>query len=162
MTTDNLNRYRVSTKFIWHKFIAFVIIFVIVFNLIRDISNDAFSQKSIIGLILPTLAVIGIFYFVSNKKRIDYDYIKQILYIVDIRKQTEVEIPVENIDKILFSSIGRSYVITYRDFHNQSQKVRLYPIPFDKSIDTIITDVKLKNPDLVTRKWSFGLNEFFD
>lgn len=108
----------------------------------------------------------GILYFVCTRKRIDYDDINQIVFVVDEKRQTETNIPVEKIDKVLYSSIGgsgnKSYVIIYRDFHNQRQKVRLFPIPFDNSIDTIITDIKLKNPDLVTRNWSIGWNELLD
>jgi hypothetical protein len=104
---------------------------------------------------------------VITRKRIDYDDIKEILYLVDLKRQTETEIPVEHIDKILYSTIGTaqpfgSYVIIYRDYQNQKQKFRLFPIPFDNSIDIIKTDAKAKNPNLITRNWSIGLNELFD
>jgi len=133
---------------------------------IRDIRNETITEKSIAVLTLGTLVLTGILYFVGTRKRIDYDDIKQILYVVDIKKQTEIEISVEKIDEILYSDIGfgsgnYSYVIYYRDVYNQKQKVRLFPIPFDNSIDTIIIDTKLRNPDLVTRKWSIWWNEFF-
>ena len=108
----------------------------------------------------------GIFYFVSTMKRIDYDDIKQTLYIVNTKAQTEIEVPVEKIDKIYLSAFGgrgnSSYVIVYRDFHNQQQKVRLFPIPFDNSIKTIKIDTELKNPNVVIRNWTFGWNEFFE
>ena len=163
MTAENPNRYRISTNFTLAKVFVCVGLFSIVFNLIREIRNDTLSQKSVTGLVLGTVGLTGLLFFVSTRKRIDYDDIKQALYVVDTKRQTEIEIPIEKIDKILYSSIGglgnRSYVIIYRDFHNQSQKVRLFPIPFDNSIDTIITDTKLKNPDLVTRNWSIGWNE---
>ena len=167
MTVDSPNRYRVSTKFIIVKVVACIGLFSIIFNLFRNTSHDTFNQKSIIGLTLGTIAFTGILYFVSTRKRIDYDDIKQTLYVVDTKRQTEIEIPVEKIDKILYSAIGfgrgnYSYVIVYKDFHNQKQKVRLFPIPFDNSIKTIITDTELKNPGLVTRNWSIGWNEFFD
>jgi hypothetical protein len=145
---------------------VFIGLFSIVFSTIREIGNDTFSQKSITGLSLGTIVLTGLLVFVYTRKRIDYDDIKQILYVVDTKRQTEIEIPVEKIDKILYSAIGgrgnKSYVIVYRDFHNQRQKVRLFPIPFDNSIDTIITDTKLQNPNLVTRNWSIGWNELFD
>lgn len=132
----------------------------------REIRNDTINQKSITGLTLGTVALTAIFYFVNTRKRIDYDDIKLVLYVVDTERQTEIEIPVEKIDKILYSAIGgrgnKSYVIIYRDIYNQKQKVRLFPIPFDNSIETIITDAKLKNPDLVTRNCSIGWNELGD
>ncbi len=167
MTTDNPNRFRVSTKFTIVKIFVFVGLFAIILNLIKEIQNNSLNQKSITGLSLGTLALTGLLYFVSTRKRIDYDDIKQTLYVVDTKNQTEIEIPVEKIDKILFSSVGfgrgnYSYIIIYRDFHNQKQKVRLFPILFDNSIDTIKTDTKLKNPNLVTRNWSIGWNELFD
>lgn len=166
MIADNSNRYRVSTKFTILKIGLFVGLFSIIFNLIRDFRNDTFTSKSITGLTLGGIALTAIYYFVSTRKRIDYDDIKQTLYIVDTKKQTETEILVEQIDKVFYSAIGgrgqNSYIIVYYNFHNQKHKLRLFPIPFDNSIDTIITDAKFKNPDLVTRRWSFGWNEFFD
>jgi anionic cell wall polymer biosynthesis LytR-Cps2A-Psr (LCP) family protein len=133
---------------------------------VREICNDTINQKSITGLTLGAVALTAVFYFVSTRKRVDYDDIKQVLYIVDTKKQTEIEVPVEKVDKILYSAIGgrgnNSYVIVYRDIYNQRQKVRLFSIPFDNSVDTIITDAKLKNPDLVTRNWSIGWNELSD
>jgi hypothetical protein len=164
--TESPNRFRISTKFTIVKIFVFVGIFSIFFNVIRDIRNETFTEKSIAVLTLGTLVLTGILYFVGTRKRIDYDDIKQILYVVDIKKQTEIEISVEKIDEILYSDIGfgsgnYSYVIYYRDVYNQKQKVRLFPIPFDNSIDTIIIDTKLRNPDLVTRKWSIWWNEFF-
>ncbi len=167
LTIDNSNRHRISTKFTVIKIVLLFGLFSIAYNLIKDIRNDTCTQNSIAGLTLGTIAVTGLLYFVSTRKRIDYDDIKQTLYVVDTKRHTEIEIPVEKIDKILFSSIGigkgyYSYVIIYKDFHNQKQKVRLYTIPFDNSIDTIKMDAKLKNPNLVTRNWSVGLNEFFE
>jgi hypothetical protein len=166
VTTDNSNRFRISTKFTLVKVFVFIGLFSIVINLIREMRSANFNEKSITGLTLGTIALTAIFYFVSTRKRIDYDDIKQTLYVVDTKKDTEIEVPVENIDKILYSSFGGrgtgSYVIVYRDFHNQQQRVRLFPIPFDNTIDTIKTDAKLKNPDLVTRNWSVGWNELFD
>lgn len=166
MTTDNVNRYRISANFIFVKIFVFIGFFSVVFNLIRDMYNETFTQTSIAGLTLTTIALIGIFYFVITSKRIDYDDIKQILYVVDLKKHIEIEIPVEHIDKILYSVVGSrpfgSYVIIYRDLQNQEQKLRLFPILFDNSINTIKTDAKAKNPNLVTRNWSIGWNELFD
>jgi len=160
VTVDNSNRHRISTNFRVVKLLLVVGLFLMPFNLIINFNNGAFTSKSIIGLTLGTLVLTGIFYYVNTRKRIDYDDIKQILYIVDIKKKTETEIPVEKIDKILYSAIGgrgqKSYIIAYRDFHNQKKEVRLFPILFDNSIETIIIDTKLKNPALITRRWSFG------
>ena len=166
MTNYNSNRYRVSTKFTILKVFVFVGFISIVLNLVRDFRNDTFNTKSITGLTLSTIALVGIYYYVSTRKQIEYDNIKQTLYIVDTKTQTEIEVPVENIDKIYLSAFGgrgnSSYVIVYRDFHSKQQKVRLFPILFDNSIKTIKTDAELKNPNVVIRNWTFGLNELFD
>ncbi len=166
VTTDNQNRYSVSTKFTILKTAIITGLFSIVFNLVRDFRNDTFTSKSIAGLTLGGIALTGILYYISTRKRIDYDDIKQALYIVDTKAQTEIEVPVENIDKIYLSALGRrgnaSYVIVYRDFHNQQQKVRLFPILFDNSINTIKTDTMLKNPNVIIKKWTFSWNELFD
>ncbi len=157
MTIENPNRFRVSTKFTSIKVFVVVGLFSIVFNLIRELRNDNINQKSVIGLSLGIIALTAIFYFVSTRKRIDYDDIKQALYVVDKKNQSEIEIPVERIDKILYSSFvgggNKSYLIVYTDVDGERKKLTLFPIPFDNSMETIIMDAKLKNPDLVTRNW---------
>jgi hypothetical protein len=167
MQTDNPNRYSVSSKFTLIKIFVLVGFLSIAFNLVSEFRNDTLDQKSITGLVLGTVAMAGVFYFVSTRKRIDYDDIKQAVYIVDTKQNTEIEIPVEKIDKILYSGIGfgngtYSYLIVYKDSLNRQQKVRLFSNSSDHSIQTIIADAKLKNPNLVTRNWSFGWNELFD
>lgn len=166
MTENNQNRYRVSTKFTLLKVGLLIGLLSIIINLVREVRSDTFNQKAIIGLTLGTIALTGIFYFISTRKRIDYDDIKLTLYIVDTKTETEIEVPVEKIDKIYLSAFGgrgnSSYVIVYRDFHNQQQKVRLFPILFDNSIKTIKTDTELKNPNVIIRNWTFGWNELFE
>ncbi len=90
---------------------------------------------------------------------IEYDDIQHILYVLDSKGTLIFEVPVEKIDKILFSSmgfdkLGSYYLIVFRDFHDQKQRVRFFTIPLRKDINTIIIDTKLKNPNLVTRNWS--------
>lgn len=83
----------------------------------------------------------------------------------DRNGQPKTEIPVENISSFLYSTLsisGHSYVIIYKDSQYQTQKVRLYPILFSNDINTIIADTKLKNPDVIIRRWTFGWNELFD
>jgi hypothetical protein len=166
VTANNQNRYRVSTKFTLLKVGLLIGLLSIIINFVREIRSETFNQKSIIGLTLGTIALTGIFYFINTRKRIDYDDIKQTLHIVDPKTQTEIEVPVEKIDKIYLSAFGgrgnSSYVIVYRDFHNQQQKVRLFPILFDNSIKTIKTDTELKNPNVIIRNWKFGWNEVFE
>jgi hypothetical protein len=113
---------------------------------------------------VETVIILALLYFIQTRKQIDYDDIKQVLYLVDVRKQVEIEVPVERIDKILYSEIGirgkGSYIIVYRDFHNQTKKIRLFPILFDNSIDTIENDTKLKNPEVTTKNWDLSLFNF--
>ena len=164
--TNNQNRYRVSTKFTLLKVGLLIVLLSIIINFVREIRSDTFNQKAIIGLTLGTIALTGIFYFISTRKRIDYDDNKQTLCIVDTKTQTEIEVPVENIDEIYLSAFGGRgnsfYVIVYRDFHHQQQKVRLFPIFFDDSIKTIKVDTELKNQNVVIRNWTFGWNELFE
>ena len=166
MTTNNPNRFRISSNFIVIRIIIGFGIIGLLFDLIPDIVTGTSNPMSIWTRVFGILPLLGILYYFSTRKRIDYDDINQILYIVDIKNQLETSIPVENIDKILYSSIGGisgySYLIIYRDFQNQKQNVRLFPIPYDRTIETIKMDAKLKNPNLVTRNWSVGWNELFD
>ena len=160
MTLTKPNRYRVSSKFPVIKFIIGVLILSIIISIIKHISDNTITSKVILGLTVETALILALLYFIRKWKQIDYDDIKQVLYVVDLKKQMEIEVPVERIDKILYSEIGirgkGSYIIVYRDFHNQTNKVRLFPVLFDNTIDTIITDAKLKNPEVITSSWSFG------
>lgn len=166
MNSINPNRYRVSSNFLLPKIFFAFLMLVALIQVIMKIGESSLTPELFIELIF----VIGIFasllYYVFTRKRIDYDDILHILYVVYMKKETEEEIPVEKIDKILYSFIGSkmsgSYIIVYRDFQNQKKKIRLHPIPFEKHIGTIKTDARLKNPNLVTRDFSFGWNELFD
>ena len=166
MTGDNYNRYRISTNFLVLKIGIFILFFSVVFSLVKEARNETINYIYMAGLAIAGLSLAGIFYYISTRKRIDYDDIKQKLYIVDEKMQTEIEVPVENIDKILISAFGpggdTSYVIVYRDFNNQQNKIRLYPIFHDNSIKTIKSDTKHKNPNVIIRNWSIGWNEFFE
>lgn len=166
MTGDNNNRYRISTNFLVLKIGILILLFSVVFFLVKEARNETINYISMAGLAIAGLSLAGIFYYISTRKRIDYDDIKQKLYIVDEKMQTEIEVPVENIDKIFISAFGpggdTSYVIVYRDFINQQNKIRLYPIFLDNSIKTIKEDTKNKNPDVIIRNWSIGWNEFVD
>ncbi len=118
------------------------------------------------GFIGAIIIFNALLYYLTTRKTIEYDDIKQILYVLDSTGTLEFEVPVEKIDKILFSSagfdrLGYSYVIIFRDFHDQKRKIRFFTIPFRKDIDTIIVDTKLKNQNLITRNWNVGWNELF-
>jgi hypothetical protein len=164
MTVTKPNRYRVSSKFPVIKFVICVFFLSIVINIVRNITNNAITLNVILGLTVETVIILALLYFIQTRKQIDYDDIKQVLYLVDVRKQVEIEVPVERIDKILYSEIGirgkGSYIIVYRDFHNQTKKIRLFPILFDNSIDTIENDTKLKNPEVTTKNWDLSLFNF--
>lgn len=78
---------------------------------------------------------------------------------MDWKRKTEIQIPVEKIDKILFSMWGErnsSYVIVYRGKENLQQRVRLFPIPMSGDIQRIKKDTKSKNPNVVIDSWSIG------
>lgn len=104
--TENPNRYRVSTDFTIVKVFVCIGLFSVIFNLIRDLCNNALTSDSIIRLTFFTLVFGGIFYLFHTRKQIDYDDIKQALYVVDKTNMTELEIPVDQIDKILYSGVG--------------------------------------------------------
>lgn len=161
MTLNNQNRYRVSSKMTILKIGLFIGLFAIVFNIVKELKNNSFSLN-ILPFLFVGIALTVTYFYINNLKQIDYDDIKQIVYIVDTKAQTEIEIPVDKIDKIYLSAFGArgnySYIIVYRDFHNQQQKFRLFPILFDNSIKTIKTDTELKNPNVVIRNWTFGWN----
>lgn len=153
------NRFRISSNFFITILALGIAILSFAMILIKDIANNRLDYFTLIGFGFTVLTCALILYYLKRIKRIDYDDIKHIIYIVDERNQTEVEVPVERIDKIQYSSIGvssdSSFVIFYRDIHGRQQKFRLFPILFDNSIKTIIIDTKIKNPEVVVREWSF-------
>jgi len=167
MTLDNSNRYRVSTRFTIAKIIVCLALLLIIANLINDTLNGSITGKSSLPLAFGILVLGGILYYVCTRDILEYDDVKKVVYVLNNRRQNEKEIPVEKIEKILYSAVGfgrgsHSYIIVYTDLDNQKHKTRLFPIPFKNDINTIITDTKLKNPALVARNWTFGWNELFD
>jgi hypothetical protein len=136
-------------------------------NLINDFLNRSITIQS--GIILTTASITLstlIFYF-STRSRIEYDETNKVLYVVNSGNRPETQIPLINIDKILFSVIGfgrgsYSYMIIYNDHNHSKQRIRLFPTPLSKEIDKIINDTKVENPDVIIRNRSLGVNEFFD
>jgi hypothetical protein len=163
---DDTHRYRISSKFILPKIFICIGLFVFTYSWSTDIYNQIFGEKSIAHL-FGTGFLGVILYYLSKVKIVDYDSIKCIIYVFDPKGKFESEIPVERITRILFSAVGlgrgsHSYNIFYHDSDGQEKKVRLFPIYGNNDIDTIISDTKLRNPEVVTRTWSFGVNEFLD
>jgi hypothetical protein len=99
---------------------------------------------------------------VKSRNIIEYDDIQQILYVVDYKGKLQIEIPIENIDKILYSNLGlnfetnftHSYIIVYSDQNGEKKKILLFPISFQNDVKALIIDTKIKNPNLITsNKW---------
>jgi hypothetical protein len=161
------NRYRVSRDFTFVLILAGPALLVTLANLINDILNRSITIRS--GIILTTASIAittSIFYF-STRNTIEYDDTNKVLYVVNSRNQPESQIPLKNIDKILFSIIGLgrgsySYIIIYNDHKHSKQSIRLFPTPLSKDIDKIINDTKVENPNVIIRNRSLGVNEFFD
>src|ERR1044072_1207049 len=97
-TSDNSNRYRVSSKFILLKIGIGFGLFALTYSWGSDIYYNSFGEKSISHLI-GTVALITILYFLTKTKIIEYDNIKCVLYVFDSKRKFEYEIPVEKIDK---------------------------------------------------------------
>ncbi len=106
---------------------------------------------------------------IEKRKVIEFDDVNN-LYVFDRLKKLESQIPLERIDKILFSAIGLnlfslsnySYRIIYHDDNSQIKKVRLFPRTGRNDISKIIALTKIKNPNVEVCNWSFGWNELFD
>ena len=102
-------------------------------------------------------------------KVIEFDNVDN-LYVFDKKSKKRFHIPLENIDKILFSAIGLnlfsisnySYRIIYRDDNSHLKKVRLFPRTGRNDISEIIKLTKIKNPNVKVCNWSYGWNELFD
>ena len=105
---------------------------------------------------------------IHKRKVIEFD--GENLYVFDKMRNQESKIPLERIDKILFSVLGLnlfslsnySYKIIYHDNNSQIKKVRLFPRTGSDDISKIIQQTKIKNPSVEVCNWSFGLNELFD
>jgi len=167
MKTENSNRYRINTKFTSLKVIGYIVFFCTLGNLAWQMYNQTFRQETLV----PTLVVVsfaaGMLYFISKQKIVEYDELKQTLYRVGGKQQPETVIPVESISKILYTDLGQgtgyyAYQVVYRGPQGQIEQFWLFPLSFTNYMDTVITDAAIKNPALITRKWGFGRNAFFD
>lgn len=166
MTQNSSSRQRISTDFAIQIVVISVISIFMTLAVANDFLHREFSSTTA-GLLLAMLLAILLIRFLVTRPKIDYDFAEHILYIAAQKGQLEQEVPVKQIDKILFSIFGfgrgsQSYVIKYRDQSGSEQKIRLFTRMFDNSVTTLIKDTKAENHNLVTRNWSFGFNELFD
>jgi hypothetical protein len=155
------NRRRISSKLLYTKVFFFLWGLFFFINVITEPIN----LKSSITLLTVILLVISIIYYCQTRPIIEYDFTNKVLYIID-KKLGENEVPVTNIQKILFSALGLSnsysYKIVFTDKDSNTRKVRLFPIFMHTDITKLIADVKSINPKVEIRNWSFGLDELFD
>ena len=164
MSADKSNRYRISSKFVLLKIGIGIGLLSILISTYQAFQANFVPSDVVISIVLTIVILFGILYFISTGKRVDYDDVKQVLYIVDEKRDCEIQVPVERIQMIQVSSLsgqGRgAYKIVYLDDSQFTQRIWVFTIPFDRSIDTIITDAELKNPNFEKRIWSIGWNEF--
>ncbi|HLX91002.1 MAG TPA: hypothetical protein VKR32_04935 [Puia sp.] len=159
------NRSRVSARFILVYVFILGVLFLVFISFADAVRFHRVTSGTISGLVLSLILGAVFWYFVMTMNVIEYDDVKCVLYVMDWKRKTEIQIPVEKIDKILMSLLGArngSYVIVYRGEENQEKKIRLFPVPLSGDINTIITDTKLRNPNVIIRNWTIGWNEFFD
>ncbi len=167
MTDINPNRQRISSDFALEKIILILLMLTFSFFFYVNIYDHTLTLSTGSGMLAGIIALGVVYYFVNRSNIIEYDDIKQVLYVLDHKHENEIEIPLEKIEKIYLSMAGDffvkySYVIVYRDAHDNRNKQRLHPIFMNHCVDDMIRDAKLKNPDLVVKKWSFGWNELFE
>jgi hypothetical protein len=156
---ENSNRRRVSARFILAYFFIIAIVFMDILSFDDSRRFHRINSGTISSLVLAIVLGAVVWYFFMTMKIIEYDDVKCILYVMDWKRKTEIQIPVEKIDKILFSMWGErnsSYVIVYRGKENLQQRVRLFPIPMSGDIQRIKKDTKSKNPNVVIDSWSIG------
>ena len=132
-------------------------------------NEDLFDfNKKLISLLVITV-LFGVFlYLIEQRNVIEFD--GKNLYVSNKMKKQEIKIPLEKIDKLLFSVIGLnshsyssySYRIIYRDDNSKIKRIRLYPRIGRDDISEIIRQTKIKNPNVEVCNWSFGLNEIFE
>lgn len=166
--TNSLNgRKRISSNFTLTKIFIYVAILFLVINLITVFPT---SFIKVAGFSTAFIFFGALLYYCHTRPIIYYDQLEEKLSIKKYKTIEEIEVPIENINKILFSAFGLnlsnlsdySYVIVYTDNAFNTKKIRLFPITFSNDISQLIKNTKAKNPNVMVRNWSFGLNELFD
>jgi len=142
------------------KVLTVFILIGLVFNLTIRIINNTLTAPILVAATIAIIIFSLLLFYLNTRKVVEYDDVKQVLYILSSKDILEFEVPVEKINEIVLSTIGfdrlgYSYVIIFNDFQNQKQKIRFFTIPFHRDIDTLIADTKYKNPNLIARPWSF-------
>ena len=161
MVTDNPNRYRITRDLTFYKIVTYFALLILGYNLIAKFNSQEITTLIFFGFISALIILFCILYYLHTRKIVEYDDIEHVLYVLNPKKTLVYEIPVAQIEKILYSSfgfdrLGHSYIIIFRDFHNQRRKIQIHTIPFRNDIKTIIIDTKQENPNLITRNWSIG------
>lgn len=166
-TMKTMTRRRVSTSFLTIKIFMTICFIYLLLSFFFFDNSLAFNLKLSL-LLVSTIFFVGLLYLIDKRKVIEFD--GENLYVFDKMRNQESKIPLERIDKILFSVLGLnlfslsnySYKIIYHDNNSQIKKVRLFPRTGSDDISKIIQQTKIKNPSVEVCNWSFGLNELFD
>ncbi len=153
MMTEEVHRYRVSTNFTLIKVLLVIGILSTSVSFWRS-HNITFSSETVLPLIILVILIVvfGLIHL-KTQTRVEYNDVLQCLYIVNLTSHNEERIPIENIKKIHAvknpGNLIAYYKIDYISVYGENQKLVLWTIPYDDSIETIVRDAKHRNPELI-------------
>jgi hypothetical protein len=143
-------RRRISSRLLFPQifFTLFILVFII------NITQESFNLSYAITTIAIVVMWIFLIYYCRSRPIIEYDFSSKILFIID-KKSGKTEVPVANIQKILFSAFGlsksNSYQIIFIDNNLISRKVRLFPIFLHTDVEKLIRDTEAENSNVKIR-----------
>lgn len=139
----------------------------ILLTILNGILNHTIEKRLIFIYLIAIVCLLYILNYLNTRRNVYYDHLQKRIIIESKKDIVLFEIPIDRIDKILYSAIGfgngsRSYVIVYYDSENIQRRIRIFPKVFENSMETIKSDTKSVNPEVKIRNWTFGVNELFD
>ena len=116
------------------------------------------------NLLIGCIVLIIILFILFTRPSIYYSensfFIKKI-------KNVEIEIPFEKIESIKLSILGfsqyqGSWLVKYYSTDSKLESIRIFPSFTSESCSKFVKTAKGKNPKIIVRNWSIGINELFD
>lgn len=149
------------------KVVIISIVACILLAILNGILNHTIEKGIFFIYLIAIVGLLFVLNYLNTRRNVYYDHLQKMIIIESKKGIVLFEIPIDRIDKILYSAIGfgngsRSYVIVYYDSENVQRRIRIFPKVFDNSMEQIKFDTKSVNPEVKIRNWTFGVNELFD
>ena len=158
---EESSKLKISSDFLIEKGIL-IVAFLIVLLLLSDFNRTETGFPT--GYLISIPCLIGLLWFLFTRPDVYYN---EDFMFIKKGKDSEVKIPLENVQSIKLSALGfqkngGSWLVKYFTDNCEVKTIRIFTSIFSNPFSKFINLAKSKNPAISIRNWTFGINEFFD